>query len=123
MLFNPRAKAAWDFFIYIKNTILKDSKVKYFTSKIFRDNGTWKPFRDLIQAIKDSHPDIDGVYYEDDPYYPNGYLWQNGKMVGKNRIITIETKYGDIKGSVRCFGAGTVEDPLESYDITLQIFV
>ena len=107
----------------IKNVILRDAEVKRLTSRVLHDDGAWGPFKQLIKAIKNAHPDIINVLYEDDPDYPNGYLWQNGKMVGKNRIITIETKYGDIKGSVRCFGAGTVEDPLESYDMTLQIFV
>lgn len=57
------------------------------------------------------------------PHYQNGYLLDHGKMVGKNRIITIETNFGNIDGTIRCFGAGTVEDPLSSYDMTLQLFI
>lgn len=107
----------------IKNAILRDAEVKRLTSRVLHDDGAWGPFKQLIKAIKNAHPDIISVLYGDDPHYQNGYSWQDGRMVGKNRVITIETEHGDMKGSIRCFGAGTVEDPLESYDMTLQIFV
>ncbi len=107
----------------IKNAILRDAEVKRLTSRVLHDDGAWGPFKQLIKAIKNAHPDIINVLYGDDPYYQNGYSWQDGKMTGKNRVITIETEHGDMNGSIRCFGAGTVEDPLESYDMTLQIFV
>lgn len=107
----------------IKQTILNDPKVKYLTSKVFKDDGAWGTFKSLIEAIKNSHLFINNVYYEDDQSYgPNGYLWDHGKMVTKSRIVTITTDFGELKGRAICFAAGTVEDPLSSYDMTLQLF-
>lgn len=107
----------------VKRAILNDAKVRYLTSRVFKDDGTWKTFRSLIDAIRNSHESIKSISYEDDHSYgQNGYLWEHGNMVSKSRIITIVTDFGELKGNIICFGAGTVEDPLSSYDMTLEIF-
>lgn len=51
----------------IKRAILNDSKVKYLTSKVFKDDGAWGTFKSLIDAIKNSHESTNVVYYKDDP--------------------------------------------------------
>ena len=106
----------------IKDKIYSDPIVKKMTSHIFYDRGDWGPFKACIDAIKNSSPYITGVYYEDDPHYRNGYRWENDRMTGKMRNITIETDFGDLEGSLNCYGAGSVEDPMESYDMVLNIW-
>ena len=106
----------------IKNAIYRNPDVKKLTSKILKDDGAWGPFKALIKAIRESHPAITGVYYGDDPHYLGGYRWENGKMTGKYRVIEIETEFGTMNGHIICFGAGTVEDPLEAYDMVLEIY-
>ena len=106
----------------IKNAIYKNPEVKRLTSKILKDDGAWKPFKDLINAIRESHPAITGVYYGDDPHFLGGYRWKNGKMTGKYRVIEIETEFGTMNGHIICFGAGTIEDPLDAYDMVLEIY-
>lgn len=106
----------------IKNAIYKNPEVKRLTSKILKDDGAWKPFKDLINAIRESHPAITGVYYGDDPHFLGGYRWENGKMTGKYRVIEIETEFGTMNGHIICFGAGTIEDPLDAYDMVLEIY-
>lgn len=106
----------------IKNAIYSDPEVKRLTSKVFQDD-TWRPFYALIKAI-DNIDGVNGVLYGDnpDPYYQNGYKWKDGKMVSKSRVITIETDFGDIKGYIDCYGAGTVEDPMSAYDMVIGLW-
>jgi hypothetical protein len=106
----------------IKNAIYNDPEVKRLTSRIFQDD-TWQSFHKLINAINNVNG-VNGVLYGDnsDRRYQNGYLWKDGKMATKSRVITIETDFGDINGYIDCCGAGTVEDPLSAYDMTLGLF-
>lgn len=106
----------------IKNAIYSDPEVKRLTSRIFQDD-TWQSFYKLINAINNVKG-VNGVLYGDNPdqRYQNGYLWKNGKMATKSRVITIETDFGDINGYIDCCGAGTVEDPLSAYDMILGLF-
>lgn len=106
----------------IKNAIFRNPEVKRLTSKILKDDGAWGAFKDLINAIRESHPAITGVFYGDDPRFLGGYRWENGRMKGKYRVIEIETEFGILEGHIICFGAGTVEDPLDSYDMVLEIY-
>lgn len=106
----------------IKDQIFRDERVRWYTSRVFQDRGDWKPFRELIQSIKDSSPLIEWVYYSDDPNFPQGYVWKDGVMTSKYREIEIQTSEGNLYGSIKCFGAGTVEDPLSSYDMVLEIY-
>ena len=106
----------------IKNAILRDKGVQDMQRHIWSYTD-WSNFKRLIQFIKNVDG-VNAVYYKDSdsPFVQNGYRWRDGKMVGKDRDIEIETDYGTLKGSIMCAGAGTVEDPLSSYDMTLQIW-
>lgn len=106
----------------IKNAIYSDPEVKRLTSRIFQDD-TWQSFHKLIDAINNVEG-VNGVLYGDNPNprYQNGYLWKDGKMATKARVITIETDFGDINGYIDCCGAGSVEEPLDAYDMILGLF-
>lgn len=110
--------------------IYNDPEIKRFTSKVFTDDGAWGPFQSLIKALRN----IDGVIhvsYGDSTRrggLSNGYRWDSydGKtnvMKDKIRDLHIETEYGDLEGEVACWGAGSIKDPLERYDMTLQLWI
>lgn len=108
----------------IKRAIFSNPEVKRLTSKIFQDDQAWTPFKNLIRAIKNSDNRIQNVYYQDDPATGNnGYIWRNGKPTSKYRTIEVETDFGTLKGQLNCYRAGTVEDPLSAYDMTLNLWV
>jgi hypothetical protein len=111
--------------------IYNNPEIKRLTSKVFTDDGAWGPFQSLIKALRN----VDGVIhvsYGDTTHRSdasNGYRWDSydgGKtsvMKDKIRDLFIETEYGDLEGEVACWGAGSTKDPLERYDMTLQLWV
>lgn len=111
--------------------IYNDPEIKRLTSKVFTDDGAWGPFQSLIKALRN----IDGVIsvsYGDTANRSdtsNGYRWDSydgGKtrvMKDKIRDLFIETEYGELEGEIACWGAGSIKDPLERYDMTLQLWV
>ena len=96
---------------------------------MFTDDGAWGPFLSLIDALNN----IDGVVhvsYGDSKRsgLSNGYNWVSldGKtsvMKDKIRDIVIDTDFGTLGGEIICSGAGSIRDPLERYDMTLQLWV
>lgn len=109
--------------------IYNDPEIKRLTSKVFTDDGAWGPFQSLIKALNN----IDGVVhvsYEDSKRsgLSNGYNWVSldGKtsvMKDKIRDIVIDTDFGTLGGEIACWGAGSIQDPLERYDMTLQLWI
>lgn len=109
--------------------IYNDPEIKRLTSKVFTDDGAWGPFQSLIKALNN----IDGVVhvsYGDSKRsgLSNGYNWVSldGKtsvMKDKIRDIVIDTDFGTLGGEIICSGAGSIQDPLERYDMTLQLWV
>jgi hypothetical protein len=111
--------------------IYNDSEIKRLTSKVFTDDGAWGPFQSLIKALNN----IDGVVrvsYGDSTKrsgLSNGYRWDSydgGKtnvMKDKIRDLFIDTEYGELEGEIACWGAGSIQDPLERYDMTLQLWI
>lgn len=109
--------------------IYNDPEIKRLTSKVFTDDGAWGPFLSLIKALNN----IDGVVhvsYEDSKRsgLSNGYNWVSldGKtsvMKDKIRDIVIDTDFGTLGGEIACWGAGSIQDPLERYDMTLQLWI
>ena len=109
--------------------IYNNAEVKRLTSKVFTDDGAWGPFRSLIDALNN----IDGVVhvsYGDSKRsgLSNGYNWVSldGKtsvMKDKIRDIVIDTDFGTLGGEIICSGAGSIRDPLERYDMTLQLWI
>ena len=109
--------------------IYNDPEIKRLTSKVFTDDGAWGPFRSLIDALNN----IDGVVhvsYGDSKRsgLSNGYNWVSldGKtsvMKDKIRDIVIDTDFGTLGGEIICSGAGSIRDPLERYDMTLQLWI
>ena len=109
--------------------IYNNAEVKRLTSKVFTDDGAWGPFLSLIDALNN----IDGVVhvsYGDSKRsgLSNGYNWVSldGKtsvMKDKIRDIVIDTDFGTLGGEIICSGAGSIRDPLERYDMTLQLWV
>lgn len=109
--------------------IYNDHEVKRLTSKVFTDDGAWGPFLSLIDALNN----IDGVVhvsYGDSKRsgLSNGYNWVSldGKtsvMKDKIRDIVIDTDFGTLGGEIICSGAGSIRDPLERYDMTLQLWI
>ena len=84
------------------------------------------PFKNLISLIK-GVDDVNSVYYKDsDRYHQVIYIYSiyiSKIPISKERDLEIDTDYGLLKGSVTCSGAGTIEDPLDSYDMILQVWV
>ena len=109
--------------------IYNNAEVERLTSKVFTDDGAWGPFRSLIDALNN----IDGVVhvsYGDSKRsgLSNGYNWVSldGKtsvMKDKIRDIVIDTDFGTLGGEIICSGAGSIRDPLERYDMTLQLWI
>lgn len=109
--------------------IYNNAEVKRLTSKVFTDDGAWGPFLSLIDALNN----IDGVVhvsYGDSKRsgLSNGYNWVSldGKtsvMKDKIRDIVIDTDFGTLGGEIICSGAGSIRDPLERYDMTLQLWI
>ena len=109
--------------------IYNNAEVKRLTSKVFTDDGSWGPFMSLIDALNN----IDGVVhvsYGDSKRsgLSNGYNWVSldGKtsvMKDKIRDIVIDTDFGTLGGEIICSGAGSIRDPLERYDMTLQLWI
>lgn len=106
----------------IKNAIYRDRDVKRLTSRVLKDDGAWGHFNDLLNALRNAHPSIISVSTQNSPRYPGGYEWKDGKMMAKHKELIIDTEYGPINGIIQCFGAGSVEDPLDSYDMVLQLW-
>lgn len=109
--------------------VYNNAEIKRLTSKVFTDDGAWGPFLSLIDALNN----IDGVVhvsYGDSKRsgLSNGYNWVSldGKtsvMKDKIRDIVIDTDFGTLGGEIICSGAGSIRDPLERYDMTLQLWV
>ena len=109
--------------------IYNNAEIKRLTSKVFTDDGAWGPFLSLIDALNN----IDGVVhvsYGDSKRsgLSNGYNWVSldGKtsvMKDKIRDIVIDTDFGTLGGEIACWGAGSIKDPLERYDMTLQLWI
>ena len=109
--------------------IYNNAEVKRLTSKVFTDDGAWGPFLSLIDALNN----IDGVVhvsYGDSKRsgLSNGYRWVSldGKtsvMKDKIRDIVIDTDFGTLGGEIICSGAGSIREPLERYDMTLQLWI
>lgn len=109
--------------------IYNNAEIKRLTSKVFTDDGAWGPFLSLIDALNN----IDGVVhvsYGDSKRsgLSNGYNWVSldGKtsvMKDKIRDIVIDTDFGTLGGEIICSGAGSIRDPLERYDMTLQLWI
>lgn len=109
--------------------IYNNAEIKRLTSKVFTDDGAWGPFLSLIDALNN----IDGVVhvsYGDSKRsgLSNGYNWVSldGKtsvMKDKIRDIVIDTDFGTLGGEIICSGAGSIQDPLERYDMTLQLWI
>ena len=109
--------------------IYNNAEIKRLTSKVFTDDGAWGPFLSLIDALNN----IDGVVhvsYGDSKRsgLSNGYNWVSldGKtsvMKDKIRDIVIDTAFGTLGGEIACWGAGSIKDPLERYDMTLQLWI
>lgn len=109
--------------------IYNNAEVKRLTSKVFTDDGAWGPFLSLIDALNN----IDGVVhvsYGDSKRsgLSNGYNWVSldGKtsvMKDKIRDIVIDTDFGTLGGEIICSGAGSIREPLERYDMTLQLWI
>lgn len=109
--------------------IYNNAEIKRLTSKVFTDDGAWGPFLSLIDALNN----IDGVVhvsYGDSKRsgLSNGYNWVSldGKtsvMKDKIRDIVIDTDFGTLGGEIICSGAGSIREPLERYDMTLQLWI
>ena len=109
--------------------IYNNAEIKRLTSKVFTDDGAWGPFLSLIDALNN----IDGVVhvsYGDSKRsgLSNGYRWVSldGKtsvMKDKIRDIVIDTDFGTLGGEIICSGAGSIREPLERYDMTLQLWI
>jgi hypothetical protein len=95
------------------------------------DDGACGPFQSLIRALNN----IDGVVRVSNgdstkrSGLSNGYRWDSydgGKtnvMKDKIRDLFIDTEYGELEGEIACWGAGSIQDPLERYDMTLQLWI
>lgn len=118
---DPEIKAFNKEMRQITRNILNNAKVKNMQTRIFKDDGAWGPFKEFIKAIKDSDPRIEDVQFWDKGAN-GGYRWQDGNMKDKMREIRVYTDKGYVEGEVICFGAGSVEDPLDAYDMTLQLY-
>lgn len=108
----------------IRNRIIRDKNIQEIQKHIYKDDGAWGPFRNLISLVKGIEG-VTGVYYKDSDRYPQGYRWDRtlSKMpLAKERDIEIETDFGTLKGCIICSGAGSVEDPLEAYDMILNMY-
>lgn len=109
--------------------IYNDPEIKRLTSRVFMDDGAWGPFQSLIKALRNING-VDSVAYGDSTKrngLSNGYRWDSydGKtnvMKDKIRDLFINTEYGRLEGEIACWGAGSIEDPLERYDMTLQLW-
>ena len=109
--------------------IYNNAEIKRLTSKVFTDDGAWGPFLSLIDALNN----IDGVVhvsYGDSKRsgLSNGSNWVSldGKtsvMKDKIRDIVIDTDFGTLGGEIICSGAGSIREPLERYDMTLQLWI
>lgn len=106
----------------IKNRILDDYNVKYYLTNIVRDTD-WSNFRKLIKAMQDVEG-VNNISYgvDPNPYYQSGYRWKDGKQVSKHYVLDIDTDVGHIYGQIICAGAGSVEDPLDAYDMTVNLY-
>lgn len=108
----------------IRNRIITDPNILEIQRHIYKDNGAWGPFRNLISLIEGVEG-VNHVAYMDSSRYPQGYRWDKSlsKMpIAKERDLEIDTDYGTLRGSIICSGAGSIQDPLDSYDMILQIF-
>lgn len=108
----------------IRNKIIGDRNIQEIQRHIYRDNGAWGPFKNLISLIQ-GIDGVNSVSYKDSDRYPQGYRWDKSvsKMpVAKERDIEIETDFGTLNGLIICSGAGSIEDPMDSYDMILNVF-
>ena len=110
--------------------IFDDPEVKRLTSRVFTDDGAWGPFQTLIKVLSNIEG-VNRVSYGDSTKrggLSNGYRWASfdggntNVMKDKIRDVIIDTDFGTLEGEIACWGAGTVEDPLERYDMTLQLW-
>jgi len=55
-------------------------------------------------------------------HYENYLDFDNDKCPIREYQMDIETKYGKIRGYIRCFAAGTIDDPFSSYDLIIHLY-
>jgi hypothetical protein len=89
-----------------------------YTKGIHRDNH-WRPVQDIRKALDKAGLDwnfTDNEYQHDDQGRPNGKKWEF-----EVRFMNERGRAHVLTGRIIASGAGTVEDPLESYDITAYV--
>ena len=88
------------------------------TKGLFRDNN-WKYVQRIWKALDRSELDwnmTDSEYMHDDQGTPSGKKW-----MFEIRFINERGKEATLYGVVIASGAGSVDDPLESYDIVAYV--
>ena len=104
----------------IKKSIYDNPIIRQLTTKLIKDDN-WKSVKTIIHQIER----IIGVsrvsYGARDFGGSSGYTMKYGKVSGKTYSVIVETIYGNLEGNLVCAAAGSVEDPLSYYDITLTL--
>lgn len=99
------------------NRIYRDKNVDKYLHHSFKDND-WHYLYEMFDAIGQ----VPGVVDLDVRVEDGGYR-RNDMAQWKEYQVSIEVESGDvINGTVRCNFCGTVEDPMDRYDITFTMW-
>lgn len=86
------------------------------TKGIFREERYWKPVQDLVKELVEILPTFQFMKAQYSPDRPaSSKTWE---YVGG--FITPDGKQRAVWGQIKAYGAGTEEDPLDSYDLTFN---
>ena len=100
---------------YIKR-IYRDKGVDKYLHHSFKDSD-WHYLHEMLDAIEN----VPGVLDLDVRVEDGGYRSYNGSQ-WKEYQVSIEVESGDIiNGTIRCNFCGTVENPMDRYDITFTM--
>lgn len=126
---NEKAISAKDKGLYEKKT--KQNAIKYLYNKIntkgiFRDND-WSGLRKITDQIRSLGVELI-IAPTNDSWHKSGYA-VNDKNIPTEKRYDIEINYTNIdgkemtiKGQIACQGAGSVNDPLDAYDIVMTLY-
>lgn len=126
---NEASTFAKDKGLYEKKT--KQNAIRYIYNKIntkgiFRDTD-WSGLRKVTDQIRNLGVDLT-IAPTNDSWHKSGYA-VNDKNIPTEKRYDIEISFKNIdnkeiviKGQIACQGAGSVEDPLDAYDIVMTLY-
>ena len=101
-----------------KRQVIKSIYKNIDTTGFYTDN--WQKVRDIVKTIRDMGAEVI-IQPTDNNLYSSGYP-VDGSISCKNYSLTILVDDFKIYGNIHCAGAGSVEEPLSRYDISLSLF-